>query len=291
MTTPDPRTRTTRSLNPSAIQQIPSQQELDLLFCPFVYDEFFNEWYFSSDNIEPSTPTNAHAEEKQFDQAEFNQCLSVYTGTRNCYAEIFPHARDMVIQMFITFNQPKNSDYHQMNKRKSPINLKFVEIPSKQCKHNDNITTDPDMSCSHITVSNVETKNIKNVMQAKVDMETKKDEGQNVIRTKHYLLAKGYAHGRGEVYVAQPDVFVIPDQPYKVLPSKGKLPIWIKTTGEPGTSRSTNPTSIQYSYHSRRFCPDTSQKHFWKIQFLRDDKLVSVDVKETGFNLQCHQHS
>ncbi|GJX66771.1 retrovirus-related pol polyprotein from transposon TNT 1-94, partial [Tanacetum coccineum] len=43
---------------------IPSQQELDLLFGP-LYDKFFN--------TEPSTPTNVHAEENNYDQAEDTQ--------------------------------------------------------------------------------------------------------------------------------------------------------------------------------------------------------------------------
>ncbi|GKC31801.1 hypothetical protein Tco_1039095 [Tanacetum coccineum] len=82
--------RIAKNANPLAL--VPSQQELDLLFGP-LYDEFFNDGTSRvnkssspTDNSvpqdtqpsthiqptsEPSTPTNAHAEENNVDQAEF----------------------------------------------------------------------------------------------------------------------------------------------------------------------------------------------------------------------------
>ncbi|GJS64976.1 retrovirus-related pol polyprotein from transposon TNT 1-94 [Tanacetum coccineum] len=61
-----------QNVSPSADTTVPSQQELDLLFGP-LYDEFFNDDTQPSTNIhptsEPSTPTNAHAEENNVDQA------------------------------------------------------------------------------------------------------------------------------------------------------------------------------------------------------------------------------
>nr|GEZ09629.1 retrovirus-related Pol polyprotein from transposon TNT 1-94 [Tanacetum cinerariifolium] len=57
---------------------VPSQQELDLLFCP-LYDEFFNAGSNPSTNIQstsaPSTHTNVHVEENNNDQAEEGEQL------------------------------------------------------------------------------------------------------------------------------------------------------------------------------------------------------------------------
>ncbi|GJU72987.1 integrase, catalytic region, zinc finger, CCHC-type containing protein [Tanacetum coccineum] len=83
-----------QNVYPSADTAVPSQQELDLLFGP-LYDEFFNtgtsrvnksssptdnsvpQDTHPSTNIqptsEPSTPTNAHAEENNVDQANLHQ--------------------------------------------------------------------------------------------------------------------------------------------------------------------------------------------------------------------------
>nr|GEZ77067.1 integrase, catalytic region, zinc finger, CCHC-type, peptidase aspartic, catalytic [Tanacetum cinerariifolium] len=57
---------------------VPSQQELNLLFGP-LYDEFFNAGYNPSTNVQstlaPSTHTNVHAEENNYDQAEEGEQL------------------------------------------------------------------------------------------------------------------------------------------------------------------------------------------------------------------------
>nr|GFC90522.1 hypothetical protein [Tanacetum cinerariifolium] len=62
----------------SADADVPSQQELDLLFGP-LYDEFFNAGSNLSTNIQstsaPSTHTNMHAEENNNDQAEEGEQL------------------------------------------------------------------------------------------------------------------------------------------------------------------------------------------------------------------------
>nr|GEU80471.1 hypothetical protein [Tanacetum cinerariifolium] len=62
----------------SADVDVPSQQELDLLFGP-LYDEFFNAGSNPSTNVHstsaPSTHTNVHAEENNNDQAEEDHAL------------------------------------------------------------------------------------------------------------------------------------------------------------------------------------------------------------------------
>nr|GEW34581.1 hypothetical protein [Tanacetum cinerariifolium] len=63
----------TQDVYSSADANVPSQQELDMLFGP-LYDEFFNAGSNPSTNIQstsaPSTHTNMHAEENNNDQAE-----------------------------------------------------------------------------------------------------------------------------------------------------------------------------------------------------------------------------
>nr|GFC10474.1 hypothetical protein [Tanacetum cinerariifolium] len=66
------------TLNLSADADVPSQQELDLLFGP-LYDEFSNAGSNPSTNIQstsaPSTHTNVHAEENNNDQAQEGEHL------------------------------------------------------------------------------------------------------------------------------------------------------------------------------------------------------------------------
>ncbi|GKF76726.1 hypothetical protein Tco_0229196, partial [Tanacetum coccineum] len=95
-----------QNVSPSADTIAPSQQELDLLFGP-LYDEFFNtgtsrvnksssptdnstqQDTLPSTNIhptlEPSTPTNVHAEENNDDQTEFTNpfCTPVQEATES----------------------------------------------------------------------------------------------------------------------------------------------------------------------------------------------------------------
>nr|GFB90980.1 hypothetical protein [Tanacetum cinerariifolium] len=86
---------------------VPSQQELDLLFGP-LYDEFFNVGSNPQDkqpttNIQPtsapSTPTYVHAEENNDDQAAPPQEV-VESSSHNIGNSNVP-----------TFNQPQVSEY------------------------------------------------------------------------------------------------------------------------------------------------------------------------------------
>nr|GEX44650.1 retrovirus-related Pol polyprotein from transposon TNT 1-94 [Tanacetum cinerariifolium] len=73
----------------SADADVPSQQELDLLFGP-LYDEFFNAGSTPSMNVQstsaPSTHTNVHAEENKNDQAEEGEQLQDDEFTNPFYA-------------------------------------------------------------------------------------------------------------------------------------------------------------------------------------------------------------
>nr|GEX18338.1 Gag-Pol polyprotein [Tanacetum cinerariifolium] len=227
---------------------VPSQQELDLLFGP-LYNEFFNAGSNPQDkqptmNIQstsaPSTPTNVHAEENNNDEAEED------------------HLQDD------EFTNPLCA-LPQEKAESSSHNIEQVRgNPSRPVQTRRQLATDLKMCMFALTVSTAEPKNIKEAMadyawievmqeelykfdklqvwelvekpfgktviRLKWLWKNKKDEDQTVIRNKARLVAKGYAREEGidfeesfapvarleAVYVAQPDRFVDPDHPEKV---------------------------------------------------------------------------
>nr|GEV77804.1 retrotransposon protein, putative, unclassified [Tanacetum cinerariifolium] len=80
----------------------------------------------------------------------------------------------------------------------------------------------------------------KTVIKLKWLCKNKKDEDQTIIHNKARLVDKGYAQEEGidfeeslaleEVYVSQPDRFVDPDHPKKLLSKESS--IWIETSSE-----------------------------------------------------------
>ncbi|GKA46138.1 retrovirus-related pol polyprotein from transposon TNT 1-94 [Tanacetum coccineum] len=233
-----------QNVYPSADTTVPSQQELDLLFGP-LYDEFFNDGTsrvnksssptdnsvpqdtHPSTNIqptsEPSTPTNAHAEENNVDQAEFTNpfCTPVQEIAESS-------SRNSGNSNVHTFNQPQNSEYRWT--KDHPL-TQVRGNPSKPVQTRRQLATDPEMCMFALTVSIVEPKNIKeamadsawieamqeelhqfdrlqvwelvdkpfgkNVIKLKWLWKNKKDEDQTVIRNKARLVAKGYAQEEG----------------------------------------------------------------------------------------------
>ncbi|GJT29315.1 retrovirus-related pol polyprotein from transposon TNT 1-94 [Tanacetum coccineum] len=233
-----------QNVYPSADTAVPSQQELDLLFGP-LYDEFFNDGTsrvnksssptdnsvpqdtHPSTNIqptsEPSTPTNAHAEENNVDQAEFTNpfCTPVQEIAESS-------SRNSGNSNVHTFNQPQNSEYRWT--KDHPL-TQVRGNPSKPVQTRRQLATDPEMCMFALTVSIVEPKNIKeamadsewieamqdelhqfdrlqvwelvdkpfgkNVIKLKWLWKNKKDEDQTVIRNKARLVAKGYAQEEG----------------------------------------------------------------------------------------------
>ncbi|GJV17228.1 ribonuclease H-like domain-containing protein [Tanacetum coccineum] len=233
-----------QNVSPSADTTVPSQQELDLLFGP-LYDEFFNDGTsrvnksssptansvpqdtHPSTNIqptsEPSTPTNAHAEENNVDQAEFTNpfCTPVQEIAESS-------SRNSGNSNVHTFNQPQNSEYRWT--KDHPL-TQVRGNPSKPVQTRRQLATDPEMCMFALTVSIVEPKNIKeamadsawieamqdelhqfdrlqvwelvdkpfgkNVIKLKWLWKNKKDEDQTVIRNKARLVAKGYAQEEG----------------------------------------------------------------------------------------------
>nr|GEU40959.1 hypothetical protein [Tanacetum cinerariifolium] len=231
----------------SADADVPTQQELDMLFGP-LYDEFFNAGSNPSTNIQstsaPSTHTNVSAEENNNDQAEEREHIPDDEFTNLFYA--------------LTQEVAKSSSHNIEQVRRNP---------SRPVQIRRQLATHPEMCMYVLTVSTAEPKNIKEAMAdfawiramqeelhqfdrlqvwVLVDKpfgktviklnwlwKNKKDEDQTVIRNKARLVAKGYAQEEGidfeesfapvarleavrEVYVAQPDGFVDPDHPEKV---------------------------------------------------------------------------
>nr|GEX86161.1 putative RNA-directed DNA polymerase [Tanacetum cinerariifolium] len=219
-----PRSSTTEG----ADTNVPSQQELDLLFGP-LYDEFFNAGSNPQDkqpstNIQPtsapSTPTYVHAEENNNDQAKEGEHLQDNEFTNPFCAP----TQDVVESSSHNIEQVRGN-------------------PSRAVQIRRQLATDPEMCMYALT-------------------ENKKDEDQTVIHNKARLVAKGYAQEEGidfeksftlvarleavwifiayashksfpiyqmdvkmafingplkeEVYVAQPDRFVDPEHPEKV---------------------------------------------------------------------------
>nr|GEV43663.1 hypothetical protein [Tanacetum cinerariifolium] len=212
---------------------VPSQQELDLLFGP-LYDEFFNAGSNPRDkqpttNIQPtsapSTPTYVHAEENNDNQAEEE------------------HLPD---------DEFTNPFYHPLEQ--------VCRNPSRPVQTRRQLAIDLEMCMFALTVWELVDKPFgKMVIRLEWLWKNKKDEDQTIIRNKARLIAKGYAQQecidfeesfspvarlevvrifvayaahksfpiyqmdvktaflngplKEEVYVAQPDGFVDPDHP------------------------------------------------------------------------------
>nr|GEW25894.1 retrovirus-related Pol polyprotein from transposon TNT 1-94 [Tanacetum cinerariifolium] len=229
-----------QDVSSSADADVPSQQELDLLFGP-LYDEFFNAGSNPSTNVlstsAPSTHTNVHAEENNNNQAEEGEQLqddeftNPFCALTQEVAESSSH--NISISNVPTFNQPQVSEYRWTKDHPLEQVWELVDKPFG-----------------------------KTVIKLKWLWKNKKDEDQTVIRNKARLVAKGYAQEEGidfeesfapvlrleavrifiayaahksfpiyqmdvktaflngplkeEVYVAQPDGFVDPGHPEKV---------------------------------------------------------------------------
>nr|GEY17131.1 hypothetical protein [Tanacetum cinerariifolium] len=205
---------------------VQSQQELDLLFSP-LYDEFFT--------TEPSTPTYAHAEENNDNQAEEE------------------HLQEDEFTKPLCTSVQEDHPLEQVHRN-----------PSKPVQIRQQLATDPEMCMFVLTVWELVDKLFdKSVIRLKWLWKNKKDEDQTVIHNKARLVAKGYAQEEGinfkesfspvarleavrifvayvahmsfpiyqmdvktallngplkeEVYVAQPDGFVDPDHPEKAM--------------------------------------------------------------------------
>nr|GEZ67179.1 hypothetical protein [Tanacetum cinerariifolium] len=243
-----------QNVSSSADADVPSQQDLDMLFGP-LYDEFFNAGANPSTNIQstsaPSTHTNVHAEENNDDQAKEGEHLQDDEFTNPFYAptrEVFESSSHNIGNSnVLTFNQPQVFEYRWT--KDHPLE-QVRGNPSRPVQTRRQLATDPEMCMYALTVSTAKPKTIKEAMTNSAWIEAiqeelhqfdrLQDEEQTVIRNKARLVAKGYAQEEGidfeesfapvmdvkteflngplkeEVYIAQPDGFVDPDHPEKV---------------------------------------------------------------------------
>nr|GFD20841.1 integrase, catalytic region, zinc finger, CCHC-type, peptidase aspartic, catalytic [Tanacetum cinerariifolium] len=126
----------------SADVDVPSQQELDMLFGP-LYDEFFNIGSNPSTNIQstsaPSTHTNMHAEENNNDEAEEGE-----------------HVPD---------DEFTNSFCTPVQEVVATSSHNIVRgNPSRPVQTRQQLATDPQKCMYALTVSTAEPKNIKETM-------------------------------------------------------------------------------------------------------------------------------
>nr|GEU91155.1 retrovirus-related Pol polyprotein from transposon TNT 1-94 [Tanacetum cinerariifolium] len=206
----------------SADADVPSQQELDILFGP-LYDEFFNAGLNPSTNTqstsEPSTHTNVNAEENNNDQAKEREHIPDDEFTNLLCAS--------------TQEVTESSSHNIVQTRRQ-------------------LATDPEMCMYALTVSIAEPKNIKEAMADSAWIEAMQEELHQFDRLqedgidfkesfapvacfeavrifiayaaqKSFLVFQmdvktAFLNGplKEEVYVAQPDGFVDPDHPEKV---------------------------------------------------------------------------
>nr|GEV37973.1 hypothetical protein [Tanacetum cinerariifolium] len=214
---------------------VPSQQELDLLFGP-LYDEFFNAGSNPLTNIQststPSTHINVHAEENNNDQAEEGEQLQDDEFTNPFCAptqEVAESSSHNIGNSNVpTFNQPQVSEYRWA--KDHPLE-QVRRNPSRPVQTRRQLAIDPEMCMYALTVSTAEPKNIKEAMDDSAWIEAmqdelyqfdrlqvwelvdkpfgksiirlkwlwknKKDEDQTVIPNKARLVSKGYAQEEG----------------------------------------------------------------------------------------------
>nr|GEW03923.1 retrovirus-related Pol polyprotein from transposon TNT 1-94 [Tanacetum cinerariifolium] len=190
-----------QDVSSSADADIPSQQELDLLF-----------GYNPSTNIQstsaPSTHTNVHAEENNNDQAEEGEQLQDNEFTNPLCApaqEVAESSSHNIGNSNVpTFTQPQVSEYRWT--KDHPLE-QVRGNPSRPVQTRRQLTTDPEMCMYALTVSTAKPKNIKEAMADLAWIEAMQeelhqfhrlqDEDQTVIRNKARLVAKGYAQEEG----------------------------------------------------------------------------------------------
>nr|GFA82221.1 retrovirus-related Pol polyprotein from transposon TNT 1-94 [Tanacetum cinerariifolium] len=185
---------------------VPSQQELDMLFCP-LYDEFFNTGSNPSTNIQstsaPSTDTNVHAKENNNDQAEEGEQIQDDEFTNPFCTPVQEVAETSSHNIgnsnVSTFNQPQVSEYRWT--KDHPLE-QVRGNPSRPVQTRRQLATDPEMCFARLEAVRIFIAYAahKSFPIYQMDVKTAFLDGPL----------------KEEVYVAQPDGFVDPDHPEKV---------------------------------------------------------------------------
>nr|GEU53287.1 retrovirus-related Pol polyprotein from transposon TNT 1-94 [Tanacetum cinerariifolium] len=173
-----------QDVSSSTDANVPSKQELDLLFGP-LYDEFCNAGSNPQDkqptmNIQPtsapSTPTYVHAEENNNDQAEEEHLQDDEFTNPFCAPaqEVDESSSHNIGNSNVpTFNQPQVSEYRWT--KDHPLEQVHGN-PSRPMQTRRQLTTDLEMCMYALTVSTAEPKNIKEAMADSAWIEAMQEE-------------------------------------------------------------------------------------------------------------------
>nr|GFB62670.1 Gag-Pol polyprotein [Tanacetum cinerariifolium] len=207
---------------------VPSQQELELLFGP-LYDEFFNACSNPQDkqpstNIQPtsppSTPTNVHAEENNYYQAKKGEQLQDDEFTNPFCApaqeETKSSSHNISNSNVPTFNQPQVSEYRWT--KDHPLE-QVRGNPSRPVQTRRHLATDPEMSKGYAQEQGIDFEEsfapVAHLKAVRIFIAYAAHKSFPIYQID---VKMSFLNGplKEEVYVAQPDGFVDPDHPKKV---------------------------------------------------------------------------
>nr|GEU84008.1 copia protein [Tanacetum cinerariifolium] len=271
-----------QDVSSSADADVPSQQELDILFGP-LYDEFFNAGSNPSTNVQstlaPSTHTNVHAEENDNDQAEEGEQLQDAEFTNPFCApaqeECESSSHNIGNSNVHTFNQPHVFEYRWI--KDHPLEQVHRNL-SRPVQTRRQLATDPEMCMFTLTMSTIEPKNIKEAMADSAWIEAMQDElhqfEMSLMGEKKFFLGLQIYQSPSGIFINQAKYTL--EILHKHGIDKGQsIGTPMATKPKLDADMSGNPVD-QTDYHNvdHAGCIDSRKSTSGGIQFL-GDKLVS----------------